>query len=122
MAGGGCPICSMSKGEKRIANYLENQNIEYIYEKEYDGLIGTGGGNLSYDFFLPEYNMLIEYQGQFHDLSLKSEYYTEENLERQAEHDSRKRQYANEHYIDLLEIWYWDYGNIESILENKLSA
>ena len=31
-----------------------------------------------------------------------------------------KREYAKEHNIELLEIWYYDYDNIENILENKI--
>ena len=33
-------------------------------------------------------------------------------------HDKRKQQYAKDHMIDLLEIWYYDYNNIENILNN----
>ena len=40
---------------------------------------------------------------------------------RQQEHDRRKREYAKQNNIDLLEIWYWDYDNIEDILSNKLN-
>lgn len=31
-----------------------------------------------------------------------------------------KRQYAKDHNIKLLEIWYWDFDNIENILEKEL--
>ena len=35
-------------------------------------------------------------------------------------HDKRKREYAKDHNIKLLEIWYWDYDNIEEILNKEL--
>ena len=38
----------------------------------------------------------------------------------QQEHDKRKRQYAKDHNIKLIEIWYWDFDKIESILEKEL--
>jgi len=75
-------------------------------------------GLLSYDFYLSHYNLLIEYQGNFHDGSNGE--YTQINLENQQEHDRRKREYAKDNNIKLLEIWYWDFDNIEKILKKEL--
>lgn len=41
-------------------------------------------------------------------------------FERQVEHDRRKRDYAINHQIELLEISYLDFDDIENILSNKL--
>ena len=96
-----------------------------ITQKTFNDLRGIKGGLLSYDFYLPEYNLLIEYQGEFHDINLKNDYnYTEylrKNLQKQYEHDKRKREYAKNNNIKLLEIWYWDFDNIESILQKELN-
>lgn len=115
-----CPFCDYaSKGEQRIINYLDSFiKNQYTYQKYYDDLFGIGGGLLSYDFYLPTYNLLIEYQGEFHDGTANQQ--TEEEFEIQQEHDRRKREYAKSHGIDLLEIWYWDFDNIEDILYNYL--
>ena len=78
--------------KKRINNWLTINNIEFISQKTFDGLIGTRGGNLSYDFYLPDYNLLIEYQGEYHDGNVQ--YQTQEEFENQQEHDRRKREYA----------------------------
>lgn len=115
----GCPVCKESKGEKRIREWLNKNNIHYNPQKEFFGLIGTGGGLLSYDFYLPIQNLLIEYQGEFHDGSTSD--YTRVNLEKQKEHDKRKREYAEHNGIDLLEVWHWDFEKIEEILANKLN-
>ncbi len=117
--GKGCPQCSESKGERKIKEWLVNNHIEFVQQKEYEGLIGTGGGLLSYDFFLPELNILIEYQGQFHDGKIGGQY-IRKNLEKQQEHDRRKSLYAKQNNIKMLEIWYWDFDNIEEILSGKL--
>lgn len=114
----GCNICSMSSGEQRIRDYLEINNIEYIYEKKYSDLIGVGGKQLSYDFYLPKYKLLIEFQGEYHDGN--GNYHMKQNLETQKEHDFRKKRYAIYGNTDLLEIWYWDFDNIEMILEKEL--
>jgi hypothetical protein len=114
----GCAICNASKGERLIKDFLETNKIKYIHQVIFDGLIGLGGGNLSYDFYLPESSLLIEFQGQFHDGS--SGEYSRLNLERQKTHDKLKKDYAINKGIDFLEIWYWDIDNIEEILTEKL--
>jgi hypothetical protein len=116
----GCPFCNQSKGEDKIAKWLINNNIRFITQKEFIDLVGLGGGNLSYDFYLPKLNLLIEYQGEFHDGNGRD--FTKINLKKQQEHDRRKRDYAKSHNINLLEIWYWDFDNVENILLNKLGG
>jgi hypothetical protein len=96
-SGFGCPMCNMSHGERRIKDYLNIHTYIYIPQKTFSGLIGVGGGNLSYDFYVPNYNTLIEFQGEYHDGSAKIQ--TAIEFERQQEHDRRKRQYAEKHNI-----------------------
>lgn len=116
--GRGCLQCNQSKGEQKIKKWLDNNNIVYNSQKDFYGLNGIRKGSLSYDFYLPDYNLLVEYQGEFHDGSAGE--YTKKNLIRQKEHDKRKREYAKINNIDLLEIWYWDSNNVETILTNKI--
>lgn len=113
-----CPKCNESKGEKRIRKWLKDRNIFYETQKTYNDLVGINNGLLSYDFYLPNYNLLIEYQGQFHDGNNGCQ--KDKDLKRQQEHDRRKRQYAKDNNIKLLEIWYHDFNNIEEILERRL--
>jgi len=113
-----CPQCSKSYGETKIRKWLENNNIYFIHNKEFPNLLGLKNGLLSYDFYLSQFNLLIEYQGNFHDGS--SGEYSKINLEQQQEHDKRKKEYANNNNIDLLEIWYWNFDNIEEILKNNI--
>jgi hypothetical protein len=121
--GSRCPKCNQSKGEKQIEKYLnENNYIEnkdYITQKEFDNLLGLGGKNLSYDFYIPKYNLLIEYQGEFHDGTAHQQ--SKEDFIKQQEHDRRKKEYAELHNIRLLEIWYWDFNNIEKIIDKALN-
>lgn len=119
-----CPYCSKSKGEIKISDYLTDRNITYIPQKTFDGLLGVGGGNLSYDFFLPEQNMLIEYQGELHDSPVDLRGYGKEvayqRFLRQIEHDKRKKEYALNNKYNFVEIWYYDYENVEHILDDIL--
>lgn len=120
----GCPVCNESKGEKKIFEYLKSKQILFEYQKEYMDLIGINNGLLSYDFYLPTYNMLIEFQGKQHEIpvdfkGLGYEYAYDQYL-KQVEHDKRKRRYAFDNRIDLLEIWYFDYDKINKILDDVL--
>lgn len=58
----GCPKCfgKMSAGELAIQRFLLTNDIKYIYEKHFPE---WNIGYRSYDFYLPELNYLIEYQG-----------------------------------------------------------
>jgi len=134
----GCPACNKSKGEKeckrvflskgfieitqedynKLLDIDKNLNIYIICQKTFEGLLGIRNGLLSYDFFIPKYNLLIEYQGEFHDGN--GNYYMKKNLKKQKEHDRRKREYSENNNINLSEIWYWDYDNIENILDKIL--
>lgn len=118
-SGSGCPVCNKSHGERKIESFLKDCRIEYEPQKKFDDLIGVGGGKLSYDFYLPDFNLLIEYQGQFHDGNVKMQPVFD--LKRQQEHDRRKREYAKTHNIKLLEIWYYDKKSVESILSDYLT-
>lgn len=115
-----CPHCykGKSKGEIAIENFLVEHNISYKPQKKYNKLRGVKNCMLSYDFYIKDWNLLIEYQGEYHDGTARNQ--TFEEYEIQKEHDRRKKQYAKDNNIDLLEIWYWDFDNIKSILESRL--
>lgn len=115
--GVGCPECNKSKGEKKISEILKKKCVNYIPQKEFKGLIGVSGGLLSYDFYLPDYNLLIEYQGEQHEKYIKGLHKSRKDFEKQQEHDRRKKEYAKINNYNLLEIWYWDFGRIEEILD-----
>lgn len=114
----GCPKCCLSHGEKRIMNYLNENNIQFTPQKKFDNLLGIGGRKLSYDFCIDNRNILIEYQGEFHDGTAFQQ--TEEDFKKQIIHDRRKREYAKNNNYKLIEIWYYDFYNIENILEREL--
>ena len=116
-----CPRCQFSQGEEAISSYLINNEMTHIPQKTFSGLIGLGGGLLSYDFYLLEYNLLIEYQGQQHEKFISWFHKSKKDFERQQEHDRRKREYAKNNNIKLLEIWYWNFDKIEEILTKILN-
>ena len=109
----GCPSCKKSHGEDIIKKYLDSNQIEYEWQKRFDDLYGNCNRKLSYDFYLPLYNVLIEYQGKQHYFSIDF-FGGESAFKTRIEYDNIKREYARSKCIDLLEINYND--NIEEKL------
>ena len=116
----GCPHCTSSKLEEIVEYYLTSNNIRFDKGMKYSNLVGIGNGKLSYDFYLSEYNLLIECQGEQHERPVK--YFGGiKTFIKQKIHDTRKRKYAHDHNIKLLEIWYYENNKIDKILEQTLN-
>lgn len=69
LQGTGCPSCSESRGERKIAEILTKNNIVFIREKTFPDL--KNKSQLFYDFYLPEHRVLIEYHGKQHCKPIK---------------------------------------------------
>jgi len=117
-SGTGCPICNKSKGEKECVEYFIKNNIKFISQYEYSNLLGIGNRPLKFDFAIVNNNSdvlgLIEYDGIFHYKKL----YDDDGYERLKIHDKRKNEYCQQHNLPLLRIPYWDFDNIENILNS----
>lgn len=111
--------CMRSVGEFEVKKYLDAHKINYEPQKKFSDLTGIKGGYLSYDFYLPDFNLLIECQGEQHYKSVKLWGGANGLLKRQ-EHDRRKKEYAKNHNISLFEIDSSEYNNIEEVLNNRL--
>ena len=109
-----CPKCDCSKGEHKISEVLDSCNISYIHQKKFPDL--RYKNPLSYDFYLPDYNLLIEYDGEFHYKPI----FSEKKFEIEKIRDSLKDEYAKKNHFNLLRIPYWEYENIEETLKNSL--
>lgn len=121
-SGHGCPICGMNKsrGEDRIALFLDNNNVKYVRQKRFNGC--KNKRRLPFDFHLPKYNILIEYDGEHHydtwRLEDKDKAY--EKLMIVKKNDKIKNKYCRDNNIKLIRIPYWDFDNIEDILVKEL--
>ncbi len=101
----GCPKCAMSIGEQQVSTFLDSIGVTYEINKKFDGL--EDDKQLSYDFYIPEMNTLIEFQGIQHYMPKTFGGITKDeaivNFERQKLHDKMKREYAADNGIILLE-------------------
>ena len=69
MAGSGCSECKNSKGENIIILFLDQLNIKYKRQKTFDGC--NHKKKLQFDFYLPKYNICIEFDGIQHYESIE---------------------------------------------------
>jgi len=109
--GSGCSKCKESKGEKVIRAFLETNNINYIHEKKFNNCRNILP--LPFDFYLPEKNVLIEYDGIQHFKPLKF-FGGEKGLLSAQKRDYVKTNYAKTNNIELIRIAYNE--NIEEKL------
>lgn len=117
ITGSGCSVCSSSIAERLIANILTKNNIAFSTEKTFSDLRGLSGGLLRFDFYLPEFNIVIEYQGQQHYWSVFGS-----DVDKQKAHDKLKKDYCVAHNIPLIEIPYWERSNIANILNQRIGT
>ena len=107
--GNGCPICSESRGERKVRLYLESNKIEYEIEKRFEGC--RYKNPLLFDFYLPQYNLCIEFDGEQHFIphdfnSKETEERKLENLKIVQLRDQIKNDYCKTNGINLLRIRY----------------
>jgi len=113
----GCPKCNTSKGNFKISSILDNNNITYIDEHRYDDCRNTYP--LPFDFYLPYYNMCVEYDGKQH-FNIVEYFGGEKGFKQRQINDKTKNKYCKDNNIGLIRIPYWDFDNIEEILKNEL--
>lgn len=98
-----CPYCNSPKGELIIAKILDTLNINYETQKKFDDL--RDDRLLSYDFYILDQNILIEYQGQQHYQPVDI-FGGRDQFKIQQRHDQMKADYAKTNNYNLITIPY----------------
>lgn len=116
--------CIKSQGELKIINILNENNILYEREKTFN--LCKDEKLLRFDFYLPEFNILIEYDGEQHFNPIKFGNMSEEEANNKflltKKHDDFKNQWCKENNILLIRIPYWHFKNLslKDLLQNSL--
>lgn len=125
LRGKGCPLEGIknSKYARFVDKYLKDHKIEFEREKRYDDCVLERP--LPFDFYLPQINMCIEVDGEFHYVKNKNpKYQGTENtsLEKVQLRDSIKTKYCTDNRIKLLRLPYFEFKNFEEILDREVLA
>lgn len=124
-----CPFCvKHSRGEEIIGNWLHDHAVEYIPQKTFHNLKTEKGHLLYLDFYIPEYNLAIEYDGQQH---FKEVSYFKNNVRENQIRDSIKNDFCKANKITLVRIPYYEVfshslkgfqHNLTQYLETELNS
>ncbi|MDY0270134.1 hypothetical protein [Trichloromonas sp.] len=101
----GCPICKLSKGEKEIKKYLDINNIKYEQQKPFNGC--KFKKPLKFDFYLPDHNICIEFNGEQHYKPFKY-FGGKESFKNIQKRDMIKESFCKENNLTLIKIKYND--------------
>jgi predicted Zn-ribbon and HTH transcriptional regulator len=119
----GCPNCASSKGENKIYDYLKLNNIKFETQRTFKNCVHKG--KLKFDFYLFEFNICIEYDGIQHyqpvDFANKGEKWASNQFKSNLIKDKIKTDYCINNNIKLIRIPYWEFNNIEKILDSEFS-
>ena len=111
-----CDICgnSKSRGEYLIEEILKSLNISFLPEFSFSDCRDKNA--LPFDFYLPDFNACIEFDGQGHFESV----FGEESFELTKRHDAIKNIYCEKSGIKLIRIPFWEAGNAQAMISNAL--
>lgn len=113
-----CRKCKESKGEKEVSRVLDelgmNYKTQYVFDKcEYKR-------SLPFDFYIPHYNVCIEYDGEQH-YKKEGSFGNINSYKEISKRDEIKTNFCLNNEIELIRIPYWAYKNIEKILKNRFT-
>jgi hypothetical protein len=123
-----CQKCAKrSIGNDKIENILFKKCVKYIREYKFKDCKNILP--LPFDFYLPEENVCIEFDGHYHYYkgeikkytNLKNSRFSDEDIDKVKFRDSIKTQYCINNNIKLIRIPFWEFKNIEEILMRELN-
>lgn len=114
--GEGCPMCIGSCGEQIIMSFLKAFKIKFDFQKKF--YFCRNINDLPFDFYLPEFNMVIEFHGEQHYRQIKFFHKDEKAFRKQRHRDWIKRKFCYDSDIMYYVINYKD--NIIEKLEDVL--
>lgn len=113
-SGSGCSACQESHGERRVAMTLKQLQLHYVRQKRFSSCRDIKP--LPFDFHVPEYDTLIEYDGQQHFVASKRF-----DLRTIQRHDAIKTEWAHRNGFPLIRIPNKQYQAIPIILQTAFS-
>ena len=101
-----------SKGEVKIIQLLEQNNISFVHDKcIFKDCVLFTGGVARFDFYIND-TYIVEYDSEIHYKYTTSGWYTEEEYNVTKQRDQEKNEYCWRHNIPIIRIPYWEYNNL----------
>lgn len=118
LGGSGCPVCNMSKGERKILFWLRDKEIKFEYQYR------IKKNNLSkyyfiFDFYLPKKKIFIEFDGRQHYEPIEI-WGGKNGLQKVQKNDSEKNLLSEKMGFKMIRIPYFEYDEIENILNSEV--
>lgn len=125
--GYGCPKCKTSKGQNKVRQWLKDHNIKFHEEHSFDTCINPKTNKkLKFDFFLPDNNICIEYDGEHHftPISFRGSSNIDAGLrfKKILYRDFIKESFCKEKKIKLMHIPFTFIKNIPQLLNDTLTT
>jgi very-short-patch-repair endonuclease len=114
--GHGCPKCNTSIGEKTVAKVLKGMGIKFIQQFRFKNC--KDKHTLPFDFYVPELNLCIEYDGEQH-FRQNPEWGGMAELIEVKKRDGIKNAYCIENGVMLIRVPYF-VKNIEQYLVERI--
>jgi very-short-patch-repair endonuclease len=117
ISGNRCTVCNNSHGENYILSLLEKMEIEYKHQHRFDDCRNIRP--LPFDFYLPNHNVCIEFDGRQHYEPIDA-FGGVEEYKITKKRDEIKNNYCEDNNIKLIRIPYWNIKNAKEILIKNL--
>lgn len=118
LTGQGCKKCeTTSRGEEYVSMWLDEMNIKYIRQYKFDNCRYINP--LYFDFYLPDYDTCIEFDGEQHYKPVLK-FGGVEEFNKQIKRDKTKNNWCSHNNINLIRIRYNEVNKIKYILQEKL--
>jgi hypothetical protein len=117
--GQGCPVCKASHGEKRISLHLTNNGISFESEKNFPDM--RYKNPLFFDFYLPDFNLAVEFDGIQHFKAVKR-FGGKSSFKQTQIRDKIKNEFCQEKGIHLLRIRYDEIDDTEKLIESFVNT
>lgn len=111
--GKGCPKCHNSVGEKQVASYLENNKLCFVRQHTFQECKNVRP--LPFDFYVPDYNLCIEYDGIQH-FEPRELFGGQRGFEETVMRDAIKTNYCLLNNIQLIRVRYDD--DVSEVLDS----
>jgi very-short-patch-repair endonuclease len=112
-----CKYCQKinSIGENKIREILKSLDVNFLEQHSFSDC--RNKKILKFDFYLPEYNTIIEYDGKQH---FQKGWNSDVEFKRTKINDSIKNEYCHDKNIKLIRIPYYEFENIENIINENI--